>query len=297
MASVDWRHAVNSRTMHRVRILLLPVLLSAGAILLALPGRSVTEVRQPTYLGFDLNDYPGDAALPMLRKTFVFSGYWLNAPPGGKESNWLGTRYKLQAQGFGFMVLFNGRLIRNLKSVPDAIRKGEGDAADAAVLAGHEGFAPGTIIFLDIEEGGRLTQAYHEYVNAWIDGLTKAKFRAGVYCSSIPVNEGDGNTITTAADVKNNLGGRKLVFCVANDACPPAPGCVFAKNPPPIAQGGFPDAAVWQFAQSPRRKQFTATCAATYNADGNCYVPGDTKHQWFLDLDAASSADPSAASK
>jgi hypothetical protein len=282
--------------MNRVRILLLPAALSVGAILLAIPDRSVTQVRQSTYLGFDLNDYPGDAALPILRKTFCFSGYWLNAPPGGKESNWLGTRSKLQAQGFGFLVLFNGRETRNLKSVADAVRKGEGDAADAAVLAEHEGFTPETIIFLDIEEGGRLTQAYHEYVNAWVDGLTKAKFRAGVYCSSIPVNEGDGNTITTAADVKNNLAGRKLVFWVANDVCPPAPGCVFAKNPPPIAQGGFADAIVWQFAQSPRRKQFTATCAATYNPDGNCYAPGDTRHQWFLDLDAANSANPSGPS-
>jgi len=283
--------------MRRVRILLLSVLLSCAAVFLILPNQSLTQVRQSTYLGFDLNDYPGDAALPILRKTFRFSAYWLNAPPGGKESNWLGTRYKLQAQGFGFMLLFNGRLTRNLRSVPGAVRKGAGDAADAAVLASHEGFAPGTIIFLDIEEGGRLTQAYHQYVNAWIDGLAKAKFRAGVYCSSIPVNEGDGNTITTAADLQNNLGGRKLVFWVANDTCPPSPGCVFPKNPPPIAQGGFPDAVVWQFAQSPRRKQFTATCAATYNADGNCYAPGDTHHGWWLDLDAATSPNPSAATQ
>lgn len=283
--------------MHRVRILWLPLLLCVGAVSLILPDPSVTQERQPTYLGFDLNDYPGDAALPVLRKTFSFSGYWLNAPPGGQASNWLGTRYKLQAQGFGFLVLFNGRETRNLKSVPDAVRKGEGDAADAAVLAEHEGFAPGTIIFLDIEEGGRLTQAYHEYVNAWIDGLAKAKFRAGVYCSSIPVNEGNGSIINTAADLKSNLGARTLAFWVANDACPPSPGCVFPKNPRPMAESGFPDAVVWQFAQSPRRKQFTATCAATYHPDGNCYVPGDRRQQWFLDLNVAGSADPSAPSK
>jgi len=29
------------------------------------------------YLGFDRNEYPGDAALPVLRKTFSFSGYEL----------------------------------------------------------------------------------------------------------------------------------------------------------------------------------------------------------------------------
>jgi hypothetical protein len=35
-----------------------------------------------TYLGFDRNDYPGDANLAALRKTFAFSGYWLNNPRG-----------------------------------------------------------------------------------------------------------------------------------------------------------------------------------------------------------------------
>jgi len=50
---------------------------------------------------------------------------------------------------------------------------------------------------------------------------------------------------------------------------------------------------VWQFAQAPRRKEFTARCAATYNADGNCYAPGDAAHAWFLDLNTASTADPS----
>jgi hypothetical protein len=34
------------------------------------------------YLGFDRNVYPGDDALPVLRKTFVFAGYWLGPPPG-----------------------------------------------------------------------------------------------------------------------------------------------------------------------------------------------------------------------
>jgi hypothetical protein len=51
---------------------------------------------------------------------------------------------------------------------------------------------------------------------------------------------------------------------------------------------------VWQFAQSPRRKQFTAHCAATYNRDGNCYAPGDNAHAWFLDLNSATSPDPSS---
>src|SRR5579862_640664 len=57
------------------------------------------------YLGFDRNDYPGDAALATLRKSFSFSGYWLNAPPGERTSDWNGKREILNANGFGFLVL------------------------------------------------------------------------------------------------------------------------------------------------------------------------------------------------
>jgi Domain of unknown function (DUF1906) len=283
--------------MRRSRVIVFSLAVCALAVLLVLPTCSHSDSGQSSFLGFDLNDYPGDDGLPVLRKTFVFSGYWLSPPPGEKQTNWLGTRSKLQAQGFGFAVLFNGRESRELKSVPDGIRKGESDASDAAVLARHEGFPPGTIVFLDIEEGGRLTQAHHEYVNAWVDGLAKANFRAGAYCSSMPVDEGEGHTITTVKDLQDHLGGRKLAFWIFNDACPPSPGCVFPKAPPPVTQGGSADATIWQTVQSPRRKQFTARCAATYNPDGNCYVPGDNAHKWFLDVDVASSANPSAASE
>ncbi len=37
--------------------------------------------------------------------------------------------------------------------------------------AQNEGFPRGTIIFLDIEEGGRLTPAYHAYLTDWVVGL------------------------------------------------------------------------------------------------------------------------------
>jgi len=53
-------------------------------------------------------------------------------------------------------------------------------------------------------------------------------------------------------------------------------------------------AVVWQYAQSPRRSQFSAHCPKNQEKDGMCYAPGlahsaDT----FLDLNTANSPDPS----
>jgi Domain of unknown function (DUF1906) len=248
-----------------------------------------------TCLGFDRNEYPGDEALPTLRKTFSFTSYWLGPPPGEKRSTWLGKRALLQSQGFGLVVLFNGRASRSLRTIADARQKGILDAQNAVKSAQQEGFATDTVVFLDIEEGGRLPAPYHEYLQAWSNTLAKAGYRAGVYCSGIPVKEGAGVTITTVEDIHAHMGSRKMVYWVYNDACPPAPGCAFPANPPSPAQSGFSSAAIWQYAQSPRRKEFTARCAASYATDGNCYAPGDAQHRWFLDANVATTPDPSSS--
>ena len=253
--------------------------------------------RNESYLGFDRNIYPGDAALPILRKSFVFAGFWISPPPGESSNTWVGKRALLREQGFGFVVLYRGPEERELKSVANAAIKGASDARDSATSAKREGFARGTIVFLDIEEGGRLSPAYHAYLRAWADGLMQAGFRPGVYCSAIPVNEGHGVTITTADDIRGNEAPREFSYWVYNDACPPAPGCTTTLRAPQPSAGGTPYAAVWQFAQSPRRKELTAKCATTYARDGNCYAPGDTAHSWFLDLNTANSADPSGGAK
>jgi hypothetical protein len=249
---------------------------------------------KPTYLGFDLNTYPGDDALPILRKTFSFGGYWLSAPPGAKQNNWVGKRRFLLAQKFGFLLLYSGPQIAELKAPSEATKRGIADAAKAAGAAKKERFPSHAIIFLDIEEGGRLPENYHAYLRAWVDELARGDFRAGVYCSGMPASEGHGVTIITADDIRNHIGKRDVAYFIYNDACPPSPGCVVPHNPPPPSASGVSYATIWQFAQSPRRKQFTAHCATTYNRDGNCYAPGDTAHGWFLDLNSATTSDPSS---
>ena len=246
--------------------------------------------QSPAYLGFDRNDYPGDANLKTLHQTFAYTGYWLNNPPGASSNSWAGHRAVVESAGFGFLVLFNGRLYVQLKTVANATRLGRSDARVAAAAARREGFPRAIIIFLDQEQGGRMLPEQKAYIYAWIDGISAAGFRAGIYCSGIPATD-DGNVVT-AEDIRQNAGARAIVYWAINDACPPAPGCAFPQHPPSPAQSGVRFAEVWQFAQSPQRKDVAARCT-NYSRDGNCSAPGAGLHEMSVDVNSATSADPS----
>jgi hypothetical protein len=245
------------------------------------------------YFGFDRNEYPGDDLLPVLRRRFAYTGYWLNNPPGASSNGWVGKRAILDGNGFGFMILYNGLLDAQLTG-RDAAALGRSDAAAAISAAKREGFAAGAILFLDQEEGGRLLPEQSAYLFAWVEAVRASQYKPGVYCSGIPVPDGS-STISTARDILSHEGNRPLALWVANDACPPAPGCVIPKKRLSPARSGISQALVWQYAQSPRR-EFARQCATTYAADNNCYAPG-TPHnpETFLDLNVSSSPDPSGA--
>lgn len=245
------------------------------------------------FAGFDRNQYPGDAALPVLRKTFAFSSYWLSAPPGEKTNSWTGKRAMLQEQGFGFLLLYQGRTSGQLtKQI--CVDAGLADAQAAAAAARREGFPEGSRIFLDVEEGGRFSEGYHAYLRSWAESLKKEKYRPGIYCSGIAVDEGGGSRIISADDIQRHIGVEDVGYWVYNDACPPSPGCTAVGEPRAPSASGVGYASVWQYVRSPREKKVARHCPG-YARDGNCYAPGDTKRQWFLDMNVATAADPSAA--
>jgi hypothetical protein len=250
----------------------------------------VADVR---YLGFDRNDYPGDSSLKILRSRFSFVGFWLNNPPGTTSNSWAGKRGTVQGLGFGFLVVFNGRIVAQIRAAADATKLGASDGVTAVSSARREGFPGRTIIFLDQEEGGRLLPEQRAYLHGWADAVQSGGFRPGVYCSGIAFKEGSGATVITAEDIRQNAAGRQLAYWVTNDLCPPSPGCVLTGKPPNPAASGVPFADVWQFAQSPRRVEFTSGCPANYSNDGNCYPPGGEAEQLHVDLDVALSTDPS----
>lgn len=264
------------------------VVTAAAAFALAC---SLLQAQSTYYLGFDRNEYPGDANLKTLKQTFAYTGYWLNNPPGEKSNSWAGHRAAVEAAGFGFLVLFNGRLDAALKNVTNATRLGQSDARVAVASARREGFPAHAIIFLDQEQGGRMLPEQKAYIYAWVDGITAAGFRAGIYCSGIPA--ADDNNVVTAEDIRQNAGRREIVYWAINDACPPAPGCGFPQRPPNPAASGVSFAEVWQFAQSPQRKDVAGRCT-NYSRDGNCYPPGTGAAQGLhIDVNTAASPDPS----
>jgi hypothetical protein len=122
-----------------------------------------------------------------------------------------------------------------------------------------------------------------------------------VYCSGIDVPEGSGK-INTAENIEQLLlkpsSTSRIAFWVANDQCPPAPGCTRTSLPPSSAAhlNDPKRIEVWQYAQSPRRAQFSANCPRNAAVDGNCYAPGLPQNSAiFIDLDVANSPDPSEA--
>jgi hypothetical protein len=279
----------------RALLLIAATLASSAAVgLQVMPDSSARPAAHAGYIGFDRNDYPGDSNLKILRRTFSYSGYWLNNPPGANTNSWTGKRKTLQVAGFGFLVLFNGRMYAQIKSAGDAAKLGSADAAAAVSAARAEGFPLQTIIFLDQEQGGRLLPEQRAYLHAWVDGVNSAHFVAGVYCSGIAAKEGSGASIVTAEDIRKNAGERRIKYWVVNDSCPPSPGCTVSRKDLLPGSSGISFAEVWQFSQSPKRTDFASGCSANYNKDGNCYPPGtDPAQRLHVDLDVATSSDPS----
>jgi hypothetical protein len=62
------------------------------------------------------------------------------------------------------------------------------------------------------------------------------------------------------------------------------------QSAPSPAQSGIAFAEVWQFAQSPQRKDVAARCT-NYSRDGDCNAPGVAT--LAIDANSATSADPS----
>jgi hypothetical protein len=163
-----------------------------------------TEYEKGRYVGFDTHTYPGTVVMETWKKTpgapYSWVGYYLPSPCHANTS-WTGKRDTLQQMGWGLAIVYVGQQTwgktpRVLSSKQlDALRKrsdcssdlvnadeGVRNADEAVARATHEGFQPGTVIFLDLERMERVPPAMRDYYRAWVARmLSNATYQPGIY--------------------------------------------------------------------------------------------------------------------
>ena len=204
-------------------LLALPLFLAAcadaGGIFAPLP-----DVR-PAHPGFDTSIYPGDAAMRAWAapsSPYEWAGYYLAAPCHGNTS-WLGRRAFLGSIGWGTAVLYVGQqtwegVASAQLAAPATARvaqsatcsrtmlsgaQGTIEGSDAAAKTANEGFAAGTVIFLDIEYMSTVTQPMRDYYRSWVaQVLADGRYVPGIYCHK-------SNAATIYADVHEEFLARR----------------------------------------------------------------------------------------
>ena len=221
--------------------------------------RVVVPVTTTTFAGFDTSIYPGDAAMRAWLKPgspYEWSGYYL-AAPCHKDVSWGGKRPTLEAMGWGLTVIFVGQqtfdgvpIVSNARAtiIEDqgaavtcsrtllSSEQGIIDANDAIAKTSIEGFAPGTVIFLDLEHMDAIPATMEAYYRAWIQQVIRdGRFRPGVYCHRFNA----AAIYAGANEAANGVGStQKIPFWIASTI-----GFSLTRLPTDV---GFPFASMWQ---------------------------------------------------
>jgi hypothetical protein len=157
------------------------------------------------HLGFDTHTYPGDATMRAWKNApgapYRWVGYYLHSPCH-KDASWSGKRQLLTDMGWGLAAVYVGqqtwgrtprpltaaRLASLSKSGAscnaDLVNgtRGAIDGRDAIAVTAKEGFAPRSVVFLDIERMEKLPPAMRDYYRAWAQTLLKdGRYLPGVY--------------------------------------------------------------------------------------------------------------------
>jgi hypothetical protein len=213
------------------------------------------------FAGFDVSGYPGDATMGWLKANtnLVWCGYYLVAP-SHKSSTWVGKRAQLSAAGWGVAPLFVGQQVIPPGSQNPSAETGVQDGGQAVGEMKQDGFASGSCVYLDLENGPPLTPAQHDYVNSWCDTVRQGGFAPGAYCSHL------------IAQVVQNL---CPDCCIWAFRITKQPNPVPAPFPNPDPSGsGFAAATAWQLAQ-------------------NCFIKAN-QSSLQVDLNSATTGDPGA---
>jgi hypothetical protein len=115
----------------------------------------------------------------------VWCGYYLAPAPSHGDRSWMGKRASLKAAGWGIAPVFVGQQTIGPGSHNPSAATGTADGQHTASLMKAEGFAPGSCVYLDLENGPPLTDLQHAYVAAWCDAVQAGGYQPGVYCSHL----------------------------------------------------------------------------------------------------------------
>lgn len=190
-----------------------------------------TAPKPPTnatsYAGFDISGYPGDAAMQAWKyptSPFTWVGYYFPAPCH-RDTTWSGKRATIASMGWGTAAIYVGQQdwTQILTRVPDTwmpaltpgehtplsvraladlapgsapieatspscssslltIPEGTSEATDAADKMAANGYPTGSVVYLDVEYVRTVSPQLLAYYRAWLTGiLADGRYRAGVY--------------------------------------------------------------------------------------------------------------------
>ena len=140
----------------------------------------------PFFAGFDSAGYPGDATMAFLKANtnFVWCGYYLAPSPSQMHNtSWMGKRADLVEAGWGIAPVYVGQQVIAPGALNPSTATGQVDGKQAAGYMASEGFAAGSYVYLDLENGPPLTPAQRDYVTAWSAAVIDGGYKPGIYCS------------------------------------------------------------------------------------------------------------------
>ena len=173
----------------------------------AVTGQTATiadDYEKGHYVGFDTHTYPGTTTMKTWKNTpgspYSWVGYYLPSPCH-EDKSWVGKRDTLVTMGWGMAVVYVGQqtwgkkprslapaqgaaLRAKTPCSADLVSAAEGtqNADDATAKTKAEGFAPGSVVFLDIERMENIPDAMREYYKAWTSRmLANGAFTPGYY--------------------------------------------------------------------------------------------------------------------
>ncbi len=228
------------------------------------------------HLGFDRSQYPGDSVMQSLwdSTSMAFAAAYLAPAPSHGPADWMPAIPVLKSMGWGLVPVYVGQQVIGLGSHTVTPAQGVIDAQNAATLAASATLDAGSVLYLDIENGGTMPNNQVDYVTSWVNEVSSnTSYWAGVYCSSVQ----------TAKQITEHVGAIPVWAYH-----PPDPGSatvdLSTETPPDPARCGFATALVWQYRMN--LNGAVTTIKWTDSATG-------TAKSLVVDLNSAAVLDPS----